>query len=118
MPRSRTPVSRVPPVFLIIRVPPVFVSVPVMAAAAVVPFSRFLVPVLFRAALFMTVTSFPVFFPIPVVVLTFVMVSVIVVSISTVLPIGLFGAPGRLVAQVAVRLLRTLVVFAEGRRGW
>lgn len=123
MPRSRTPVSRVPLVFLIIRVPPVFVSVPVMAAA-VVPFSRSLVPVLFRVALFMTMTSVPVFFPIPVVVLAFVMVFVILVSIFTVLPVGvfvfpvgLFGASGRLVAQVAVRLLRTLLVFAEGRRG-
>lgn len=116
MPRSRTPVSRVSPVFLRIRIPSVFVSVPVMTAA-VVPLSLSVVPVLFRVALFMTVTSVPVLFAVPVVVPAFVMVSVIVVSISIVLPVGLIGPSGRLVTHVAIGLLRALLVFAEGRRG-
>lgn len=116
MPRSQTPVSRVSPVFLRIRIPSVFVSVPVMTAA-VVPLSLSVVPVLFRVTLFMTVTSVPVLFAVPFVVPAFVMVSVIVVFISIVLPVGLIGPSGWLVAHVATGLLRALLVFAEGRRG-
>lgn len=93
-----------------------FVSVQVMTAA-VVPLSLSVMPVLFRVALFMTVTSVPVLFAVPVVVLAFVMVSVIVVSISIVLPVGLIGPSGRLVAQVTVGLLRALLVFVEGQSG-
>lgn len=80
-----------------------FVSVPMMAA--VPSFSMFLVPFIFRVALFMTVTSLPVLFPIPLVVPAFVMMLVIVLSVSAVLPMGLLGAPGQLVDKVTVGLL-------------